>query len=42
MKSVIFISRNPDFSALPFCVLKCTDWPLANISQPSDATQACS
>jgi len=34
IKSALFTSRNPDFSALPrCCILKCTDWSLGKIRQ---------
>jgi len=43
IKSALFPSPNPNFSAFPrCCVLKCTDWSLGTIQQLSDATQACS
>jgi len=44
IKSVLFTSRNPDFSAFRcYCVLKCTtDWSPGTIWQLSNATRACS
>jgi len=43
IKSALFTSHNPDFSALSrFCILKYTDRSQGKIRQLSDTTPACS
>jgi len=44
IKSALFTSRNPDFSAFPRCyvISPLTDWSPGKIWQLSEATQVCS